>query len=1444
MTRASLQDRTVRLFQFLKAVRSLREPPIRHLEQYKDFRLWRADLPLGLGCSLRSEEDEEDAWLVVAQQTVARPPIPPPDLVSWIEGDYEDFDQEPSPQAQRYVNGQQEAFDAEPSRLAQWEEWLAAWRRWAEDARHRHRVQELYRRLFHLRQQLERDEGLELLWGHGVLAWKRPEETLWHPLLVTPMQVDFDPHRGLLVLRPAGPIRWEWHLVDGFSMPNGELLRSLANNPPDVWDERACLDFYTRVARSLSPEGTAQADLHPPAPGPAPAIAHAPVLFLRRRRTGMVRDLQEIIETIQKGTRIPATIAHVVGDAADPFDMFVEAQTWGKVGEELWLPLPANPEQEEIAARIRRHHGVTVEGPPGTGKSHTIANLICHLLAHGKRVLVTSQGERALRVLQEKIPESIRPLCISLLGADTDSLKALEHAVQAMVERTTRVDLPAARAERERLRERLLQVRQEVAALRQRLERAKQGEMATYSLLGKSLRTPEVARWLAENEAALGFIPDPIQPGTPPPLNAQELARLFELSGRLSPEDLQAVGQYRPDPAHLPAGAHLKELAEELQRCEAALAQGPAALRDWQPPAGTELGELQALQAAAEREAAELAELEAPWLLAIRQDAARGGIRRRGWEELVAAVAQGCEQILTLKNQLAAYTWTLPEGLAPAELLHDLAALRDHLARSGVLGPTLSLLFRPRLRRLMEGCRLNGARPKTAEDVALLMDAVRLAQERTALVVRWNRVVAEVGGPTVREDAARLEVEVDEWARMVSLALRWDEERWQPFLAKVTALGLPAPSEASPRAIAALAQWIHLAACRLKAVTHRRVLAELADFLESQRDRTAAHPLWDELLTALKALDWERWEGALAEARRLATLAPLATELAQLRERLAQVAPEWARRIVQHRGAAARCGDPARAAEAWAWRQAETWLRELGADNPVALQRELEHKLAEERQLLLELVEVSTWLGLAERLTPAQRSALVGWQQAIKRIGKGKGKYAQHYREAARQYMDACRSAVPVWIMPLHRVVESFRPDAEPFDVVVIDESSQCDATALVALFRARRAVIVGDDNQISPEAIGTHEEQVHQLAAQYLADLPHKELYGPRQSLYDIAKRCFPGLIRLREHFRCLPEIIQFSNDLMYGGEILPLREPVPDSLWQPVVARRVAGQRDLGRDINEVEARALVEAVVACCQDPRYDGKTMGFISLLGEAQAQFIEQLLFERLGPQEIERRKLLGGDAYYFQGDERDVIFLSLVESSGSHRKATLNKMSDFQRFNVAASRARDQMWLFYSISADELHPDDVRGRLIRYCEQPARMVEESKELAELCESDFERAVLRELLARGYAVRPQVRVGRYRIDLVVEGMGARLAVECDGDSYHGPDRWHEDQRRQATLERLGWRFFRIRASTFYRNPQLALAPLWERLEEVNIRPRSADSADRSFAQGATGDVVLH
>ncbi len=159
-----------------------------------------------------------------------------------------------------------------------------------------------------------------------------------------------------------------------------------------------------------------------------------------------------------------------------------------------------------------------------------------------------------------------------------------------------------------------------------------------------------------------------------------------------------------------------------------------------------------------------------------------------------------------------------------------------------------------------------------------------------------------------------------------------------------------------------------------------------------------------------------------------------------------------------------------------------------------------------------------------------------------------------------------------------------------------------------------------------------------------------------------------------------------------------------------------------------------------------------------------------------------------------------------------------------KRFNVAASRAEDQMWVVYSLSPEtDLKANDLRKRLIDHALNPAVLLDRINNQSKRVESEFERQVLARLVAAGFQVTSQLGVGSYRIDLVVEGSGKRLAVECDGDRYHGAEQLDNDIHRQQLLERLGWTFVRIRGTEYFRNPEAALRPVLAKLAELGIEP---------------------
>lgn len=226
-------------------------------------------------------------------------------------------------------------------------------------------------------------------------------------------------------------------------------------------------------------------------------------------------------------------------------------------------------------------------------------------------------------------------------------------------------------------------------------------------------------------------------------------------------------------------------------------------------------------------------------------------------------------------------------------------------------------------------------------------------------------------------------------------------------------------------------------------------------------------------------------------------------------------------------------------------------------------------------------------------------------------------------------------------------------------------------------------------------------------------------------------------------------------------------------------LVPYRVQGRRT-PQDTNPTEAQAIVALIKSCIEQPEYDGKTFGVISMFsgkGQSQVELIDRMLKEAISPKEYEKRRLTVGISANFQGDERDVIFLSLIQNRSDPEKLMRKEgfgvgNSTKKRYNVAVSRARDQLWVIHSFDPDaDLHSDDIRRRLLMHVRNPNNSDMQHDAVIARAESPFEKDVASRLIARGYKLEPQHSVGCYRLDFVVHDGDRAVALECDGERYH-------------------------------------------------------------------------
>jgi very-short-patch-repair endonuclease len=433
--------------------------------------------------------------------------------------------------------------------------------------------------------------------------------------------------------------------------------------------------------------------------------------------------------------------------------------------------------------------------------------------------------------------------------------------------------------------------------------------------------------------------------------------------------------------------------------------------------------------------------------------------------------------------------------------------------------------------------------------------------------------------------------------------------------------------------------------------------------------------------------------------------------------------------------------------------------------------------------------------------------------------------------------MQECFEGVPCWIMPTWRISDTMPSEFASFDLVIIDEASQSDITALPAILRAKKLLIVGDDKQVSPTAAFVSEEKIQQFSQSYLRSQPFADLLIPGMSLYDLASAIYPTQrIMLTEHFRCVEPIIRFSMKF-YGNELLPLRLPkASEKIEPPLVDVYVkGGSRDEQRGVNVAEIYAIVDEIKLLTDDVRFKNRSIGVISLIGSEQAQAIQDALLQELGEETYQRYKIACGDSAMFQGKEKDVIFLSMVV--GPKQGSVLNKREYEQRFNVALSRARDRMYLVRSVSDSDLkNPTDLRVQVLRHFANPMPKRVVSDNPLDLCETRFEKDIAARLLELEYAVMPHVKVGPIDIDIVVESNdGQRIAIELDGDQPQSVEEWEHAIDNQRILERVGWVYWRCWAASYRLNPDACFEDLLSALKANKVIPSTPSTPPGSYTE---------
>ncbi len=445
-------------------------------------------------------------------------------------------------------------------------------------------------------------------------------------------------------------------------------------------------------------------------------------------------------------------------------------------------------------------------------------------------------------------------------------------------------------------------------------------------------------------------------------------------------------------------------------------------------------------------------------------------------------------------------------------------------------------------------------------------------------------------------------------------------------------------------------------------------------------------------------------------------------------------------------------------------------------------------------KLVAELLAVRRRDALAQALR-TDRRALMAFQTAL----SARSDAAQ---DAIFREMDfrALLRTFPIWAVTNQHAAEFLPLVREMFDLVIIDEASQCDiASALPLLHRARHAVVCGDPKQLRHLSF-LREDRMRGIATQHGLTAIEREQWNYRtHSLLDAVNQALPtqdDVILLDEHYRSMPQIIEFSNRRFYGGALRVMTRR-PDTIGlRSLELKKVPNgkRRKEGYNIEEVEA-IIKEIERMAKAEAKRDARAKTSIGILSpyRDQVNFLNKQLAARLKPRTLEDHQIAVGTAHTFQGDERDVMLLSLVVDPASH-PATLTFLNQENLFNVSVTRARSRQVIFTSLDMRGL----PHGHLVTaYLQYAAECLEGDAPEMVTSREGFTGELADALRAQGYTIWFEYPVAGFQIPLVASGKNATLAIECDGvpATYPLPD-GIDPVARQAILERAGWRVHRM------------------------------------------------
>lgn len=1370
------------------------------------------------------------------------------------------------------------------------------WQPWADIERPRRRTIALYQVLYRLHGMIQAGSDThvpEIVWGIGIAKWAPDGNSqVDMPLIEKPCELLLA-ENGTLIIGPRSlPAIVNLRPFREVNVPEADRAQSALSSqvearsadqdvPLHPHDPVSFEDILAGAATRLSasarfvPATDIQTGEKLPQPSAELVVYGTWVVYARPRSDDLRhQDLKRIEEAI-RGTPEDTLQKPLVGLVKPPADTRtdtgVDLREWGfertgfeaarpvgassgplgikeagtHSGELLpahpkkltyFFPLPFNAEQAQIVDTLEREDVAVVKGPPGTGKTHTIANVIAHYMATGRRVLVTARTAEAIAAVQDKLPAALRTMTIAVVHSDREGAKQLQEAVQALANEASSSNSSDIKRRIVDIQDEIVHIDSEIGKLDRSLGDTARANLGTIRYDGTDHLPMDLATILAQEEAWYGWFTD--RPAKT--VSGSRMGELVDLIVELRSSlggDLEYLGSPIPAPEDLPVTVDLVAAKghEARRRSSAAEDYSNAPLLVLDSPEDEQRA--RKAHASVIQFAAQLEQMSEPSRLLYRNL-----VSEMAGQTPPASLQRWVDRALGYlaeRERISPHDISLPDFGTDA-LAGKIEAAVARLSMGQKPFGFAAQIFAQDVKKALGEFRIGDAAPQTAQDWMCVTAYRRWQTEHNDFVAQWQKQpllppIADDPGEFL-DIVRRLSGEFAAACKAASQTteLQNNLKRFFPYDLDIDTAVRSADFSAVLFAFRANLQddtdRPHPALEALQAVASQGkgpvfdALGELASNIANgtctERNIVEARSTLTRDLQALKL--------------RASALESLSSSLVLLAH---CGAPDWAERLKNPLNLTPDVV-PSDWEKAWSWAVARRRIDEiLQLENPAALTAKKAELVSRRAHLFEKLIRERTLLGLKGHLTDKIKQALVLFTTAMQKLGAGTGKSAFRLRRQIRDAALDAAPAAPVWIMPEYRVAEQLPASLGSFDLVVLDEASQSDVTALGALARGKKWLVVGDEQQVSPSSVGMPQAQIDSLRAQYLRHVNVRNAIDQDTSIFDMASMMFPASqIMLREHFRCVAPIIQFSTRF-YGGRLIPLRIPKASERLDPPLIDIFVADGEYRSKWNPQERDVIVDEIAKIVTDRTMQHRTIAVISLVGSVQAEQIERALIAHplIGHEAIERHRIICGDSRTMQGQERDIVFLSMVQAG---KVAALTARSMAQRFNVAMSRARDRVYLVRSLAVSQLKSEDLKRQVIEHFAQPmpAGRKLDGKGVLDRCQSGLERDVCRRLLDAGYRVRSQVEAGPYAIDLVVEGAeDRRLAIELDGDKFHGPDRWDDDMRRQAALERAGWVFWRVFGSQWNTETEFWWKDLLDTLDRLRIAPIGAEASQEIYTE---------